>query len=35
MNEIVSTQMYACGNTNLESLKEQTFNSEKNLFLLI
>ena len=35
MNEIVSTQMYACGNTNLESLKEHPFTSDKHLVLLI
>ena len=35
MNEVVSTQMYACGNTNLESLKEHPFTSDKHLVLLI
>lgn len=35
MNEIVSTEMYACGDTQLDLFKEQSFSSDKHLVLLI
>lgn len=35
MNEIVSTQMYACGDTDLEQFREQPFVSDKHLMLLV